>query len=411
MRIESAQVDLRSSYQAMSRYTRDEQLDTSLPGKAGQMTDLNYRHQQVTESASLLTYENLRSQAGKASLQDTADKLSEQVAAANRAARQASESSSADSAPIHSPPDMSAPAESKTDEDFFELSADDKLRISLIQSLLSSITGRDIELNIADLRIPKNTDRPTESQPNPAQLNMESSDVQINAETPTAAPQASLEYQVKETFYQQETSQFQAKGQIKTADGQQIQIDLSLHMSRELTQHSDFSLRLGAALKDPLVISFDGNSAELSQQRFEFDLTLDGQKDSIPGLSGHSAFLALDKNADGIINDGNELFGAKTGDGFTELAQYDDDGNGWIDENDFIFEHLRLWLKPGEGQTQQLISLKEGGVGAIYLGNADTPFTLSNSLGSERLGVIRSSGIFVSDQGQAGIIQHVDLSI
>ncbi len=182
-------------------------------------------------------------------------------------------------------------------------------------------------------------------------------------------------------------------------------------MSRELLQHREFSLQLGGALKDPLVISFDGKAAELSQERFEFDLTLDGQQELIPKLAGNAAFLALDRNGDAHINDGSELFGATTGDGFAELAEHDDDGNGWIDENDAIFEHLQLWLKPGEGNSQQLISLKDAGLGAIYLGNADTPFTLNGSLGEERLGVIRSSGIYLSEQGKAGLIQQVDLSV
>lgn len=46
-------------------------------------------------------------------------------------------------------------------------------------------------------------------------------------------------------------------------------------------------------------------------------------------------FLALDKNGDSVINDGKELFGAATGQGFKELAIYDSDKNYWIDENDF----------------------------------------------------------------------------
>ncbi len=37
------------------------------------------------------------------------------------------------------------------------------------------------------------------------------------------------------------------------------------------------------------------------------------------------------------INDGSELFGTSSGDGFKDLATYDEDENGWIDENDSIF--------------------------------------------------------------------------
>ncbi|WP_052063498.1 hypothetical protein [Nitrincola sp. A-D6] len=390
MRIDSSFLQLTSSHQAFSRYERSEQLQVSLPnGPTGQTTELSYNSQQSTETTQLMTYAELRRQAGNPALALKAERLSQQVTAANERNQSAANTASTELNP------------SDEDDDFLELSAEDRLRISLIQSLLSSLTGKEVEFSITDLRIPK-------QQPAEAALPQASAATEQPQEAPA---QANLDYQVSETFYQQEQTSFQASGRITTADGKQIQIDISLNMSRELLQHREFSLQLGAALKDPLVISFDGNAAELSQERFEFDLTLDGQQDLIPKLAGNAAFLALDKNTDGVINDGSELFGATTGDGFAELAGYDADGNGWIDESDSIFEHLQLWLKPGEGSSQQLISLKDAGIGAIYLGNADTPFTLNSSLGEERLGVIRSSGVYLSEQGKAGLIQHVDLSV
>jgi hypothetical protein len=48
------------------------------------------------------------------------------------------------------------------------------------------------------------------------------------------------------------------------------------------------------------------------------------------------------KIKDGRVNDGRELFGPRTGDGFAELAAYDDDGNNWIDENDGIHDNLSI---------------------------------------------------------------------
>ena len=394
MHIDSSQLQLNSLYSATTRYTRDEQLDVRLPSRNGQMNALNFHQQQTVESNSLMTYNAIRQQTTATGMQQKAEKLGEQVNAFNQSIE-----------PLNSnlTPDQITSTQLDEDDDFLELSPEDKMKITLIKSLLASLTGKEIEFSITDLRIPKESSEAT-SLANPNNTNGDA-----NAISPPEA--ASLEYQLSETFYQQETSLFQAKGLVKTSDGLEIQIDIALNMSRELTQQSQFTLRMGAALKDPLVISFDGRAAELSQQRFEFDLTIDGQKEWIPRLGNNSAFLALDRNGDGKINDGSELFGAKTGDGFKELAQYDDDGNGWIDENDLIFDHLKLWLKPGTGDSQQLVSLKEAGIGAIYLGNASTPFTLNNSLGDERLGVIRSTGIYVSEQGKAGIIQHVDLSI
>ena len=87
-------------------------------------------------------------------------------------------------------------------------------------------------------------------------------------------------------------------------------------------------------LCDPLVFNFEGNTADITDQKFMFDLDCDGKEEEISSLGKGSGFLALDKNGDGIVNDGTELFGTKSGDGFADLAEYDEDGNGWIDEDD-----------------------------------------------------------------------------
>ena len=76
------------------------------------------------------------------------------------------------------------------------------------------------------------------------------------------------------------------------------------------------------ALFDPLVINIGTDSAKVSNQKFKFDLDSDGKEDSISMPTRGSAFLALDKNEDGTINDGNELFGTKSGDGFKDLREY-----------------------------------------------------------------------------------------
>lgn len=55
-----------------------------------------------------------------------------------------------------------------------------------------------------------------------------------------------------------------------------------------------------------------------------------------------SGFLALDRNQNGVVDDGSELFGTQSGDGFAHLALYDQDSNGWIDANDPVFDKLRI---------------------------------------------------------------------
>ena len=158
---------------------------------------------------------------------------------------------------------------------------------------------------------------------------------------------------------------------------------------------------------DPLVINFDQDVAELSDQTFFFDIDADGKKDEISMLNSGSGYLALDKNGDGTINDGNELFGPQSGDGFGDLAQYDEDGDGWIDEDDSVWDKLKIWCKDENG-ADILYTLKDKGVGAICLQKAATNFSLNDAQNNSK-GYIRSTGIFLYENGMVGTIQHLDL--
>jgi len=99
-------------------------------------------------------------------------------------------------------------------------------------------------------------------------------------------------------------------------------------MSREFSQETNLTIRAGDALKDPLVINLTGAPVALSQDKFAFDLNADGQNEQIGMVKSGSGFLVLDKNHDGIVNDGSELFGPTSGNGYQELAAYDGDKNG-----------------------------------------------------------------------------------
>lgn len=216
-----------------------------------------------------------------------------------------------------------------------------------------------------------------------------------------------LDYQLRETRTESEQTDFSAKGVVRTADGQVIKFDLSLAMRREFTEEYQFRLRAGDALIDPLVLNFNGTAAQLTDQRYAFDLNADGQSENIPFVKAGSAFLALDKNSDGTINNGRELFGPATGNGFNELAQYDADGNSWIDENDPVYDRLRLLSLDGAGKMK-LTSLAEKNVGAIYLGNVITPFTLKTDT-QQTQGQIASTGIYLNAQHGVGLVQQVNV--
>lgn len=203
----------------------------------------------------------------------------------------------------------------------------------------------------------------------------------------------------------QENVAFSSTGSVVTSDGRSIDFNITMEMSRSFAAAYEITGE-ETIYTDPLVINLDTDRASLDDVSFFFDLDADGTKEEISGLNGSSGFLAFDKNGDGQINDGSELFGARTGNGFAELAQYDSDRNGWIDENDAIFDKLSVWVKSGS-QDAQLLSLKDAGVGAIFLGSQATNYTLTDSSGEEGAKV-RQTGIYLKESGQVGTMQHLD---
>ncbi|WP_408072578.1 hypothetical protein [Butyrivibrio sp. JL13D10] len=206
-----------------------------------------------------------------------------------------------------------------------------------------------------------------------------------------------------------ETTTYEAKGTVKTTDGRSIDVDMNSSMER--CKVSEVFVPMASpldALFDPLIINTGSDTAGLSDKKFKFDLDADGKEDEISTLGEGSGFLALDKNGDGKINDGNELFGVKSGDGFKDLAEYDIDGNGWIDENDEVFDQLKVWYKTESGD--ELKSIKEADIGAIFLVAEETEFRMD---GADQVldGKIRKTGMFLKENGGAGTIQHVDMAI
>lgn len=159
------------------------------------------------------------------------------------------------------------------------------------------------------------------------------------------------------------------------------------------------------------MINLDTDIGSVSDQKFFFDLDTDGKEEGDFFCGQRAAdFWHWTATADGKINDGSELFGTKSGDGFKDLAAYDADGNGWIDENDAIFSQLKIWTKDEDGKDK-LISLKDADVGAIYLGNADTQFSLKDE--DHKLnGEIKKTGIYLHESsGEVGTVNHVDLIV
>lgn len=147
--------------------------------------------------------------------------------------------------------------------------------------------------------------------------------------------------------------------------------------SDDLTQQSQLNVTVGTAAKpqpvqqtDPLVLDLAGNGFTTRglDDAVRFDLTGDGRPESISAPKGDDALLALDRNGNGRIDSGKELFGDQHGarNGFAELSKYDDNRDGRIDQQDSVFEQLSLLRFDAQGRQQQQ-TLAEAGVSAIHL--------------------------------------------
>lgn len=209
-------------------------------------------------------------------------------------------------------------------------------------------------------------------------------------------------------YSEEESTTFAARGLVQTADGRSIDFGVEMSMSRSFTAVYDEYQYEEYMVTDPLIINVDSDVTSVSDVKFFFDLDADGEKEEISFAGKGCGFLALDENEDGIINDGSELFGTKSGNGFADLAKYDKDGNGWIDENDQIYSKLRVWTKDEEG-NDQLMDLEKAGVGAIYLGSSRTEFALTDENNYVNA-YIRSTGVFLRENGSVGTISQVDFT-
>ncbi|WDP89634.1 MAG: hypothetical protein HUN04_07830 [Desulfobacter sp.] len=216
-----------------------------------------------------------------------------------------------------------------------------------------------------------------------------------------------------EVHYETEEMEFSSQGKVVTQDGREIDFSLDLNLDRAFLSRTEeetlvHTWKEKVRLVDPLVISLDGRVPELTDTRFEFDLDNDGTAEEISFVAKGSGFLSFDRNGDGKINNGSELFGPGTGNGFGELSAYDEDGNNWIDENDAVFSQLSVWTRDDQG-NDVLVSLKEAGVGAIYLDNARTEFSMTG-MDNELKGQMKRSGVFLFENGNVGSLGQVDLA-
>jgi hypothetical protein len=142
--------------------------------------------------------------------------------------------------------------------------------------------------------------------------------------------------------------------------------------------------------RDPILLDLDGNGLETVglAANIYFDHDGDGVLTKTGWVGPNDALLVWDRNANGSIDTGAELFGDFTPlpngtlapNGFAALAALDANGDGVIDASDPAFAELKLWRDTSQdGQTGagELISLTDAGIVSL---------NLANTLKNQRLG-------------------------
>jgi len=141
------------------------------------------------------------------------------------------------------------------------------------------------------------------------------------------------------------------------------------------------SAQKGAVISlTPIVLDLNGDGIQTLSiaNGVQFDLGATGTKVNTGWVAGGDGLLALDRNHDGIINDGSELFGSgttlangqKAADGYAAMAELDTNGDGVINAKDSAFADLRVWVDgnaDGVSQTDELKSLTDLGITKLNL--------------------------------------------
>ena len=165
--------------------------------------------------------------------------------------------------------------------------------------------------------------------------------------------------------------------------------------------------------RDPLTFDLDGDGIETigidPNNPILFDHDGDGLKTATGWISADDAFLVLDRNSNGTIDNGTELFGdstplnggANAADGFAALTDQDSNHDGKVDSNDANFARLRLWQdlnQDGISQAGELFTLNQKGIASITVAKTENSTLLPNG------NVLADLGHYTKTDGSEGAL-------
>ncbi|MCK9284543.1 MAG: hypothetical protein M0P39_09705, partial [Rhodocyclaceae bacterium] len=170
---------------------------------------------------------------------------------------------------------------------------------------------------------------------------------------------------------------------------------------------------------DPLVLDLDGDGIETvglnGASSVLFDHTGNGIKTATGWVGSDDGFLVLDRNGNGLIDSGSELFGVDTvlangqhpADGFAALTELDSNSDGVFDDQDTQYVNVRVWRdlnQDGVSESGELKSLADTGVVAISLNATAAAANLGN--GNSQTAVAG----FMRTDGSSGTIANLNFA-
>ncbi|NKA08870.1 calcium-binding protein [Ralstonia solanacearum] len=179
--------------------------------------------------------------------------------------------------------------------------------------------------------------------------------------------------------------------------------------------------------RDPLVLDLDGDGIETTTTRdgtvILFDHDGDGVKTGTGWVKPDDGWLVLDRNGNGAIDSGRELFGVETlksngqfaTDGFDALRDVDADKDGKIDASDSVFANLRIWRdlnQDGISQTNELTTLSANNIVSIGVNSTAVRTDLGNGNVQTAAGTFnRSNGTTGATGETNGAAANLDLLV
>lgn len=164
------------------------------------------------------------------------------------------------------------------------------------------------------------------------------------------------------------------------------------------------------APRDPLVLDLGESGIELTsiENGVHFDLDNNGFAELTAWIGTEDGFLALDRNGNGFIDNGGELFGDQvvlsdgsiSSSGFAALADLDENSDGVIDANDHEFVNLRVWVDEnhnGVSESSELMPLSKLDIVSI-----DLNYTVADFMDSETGTIIAETALVSFGEDESG---------